>query len=156
MRKIAIVLAALVLNACGGNGKKEDQRAYPNEVPATAEYVIGFGETLHVEGGLALEFTSLTEDSRCPMNAMCIWAGNARILMTATLKDDSIQVIELNTNPDFPTRAQLDMSYVVELRKLEPYPVIDPQTGSGPIPASSYEATVFVDRVMTHQATQGP
>ena len=31
------------------------------------EYLIGFGETIHV-GSLTLEFTTLAEDSRCPLN----------------------------------------------------------------------------------------
>lgn len=55
-----------------------------------------------------------------------------------------------------PASSQVDASCGVELRKLEPYPGADAQTGAVSIPVSSYEATVFVDRVMTHQATQGP
>jgi len=161
MRRIATILAAMVLTSCGGNDKKEEPpRAYPAEVPATAEYVIGYGETLFVQGGLALQFTTLAEDSRCPLNVDCIWAGNARILMTATFTDssghESSRVVELNTNSQFPVASQIDASYSVQLRKLEPYPGAEAQTRAVSIPVSSYEATVFVDRVMTHHTTQGP
>ena len=161
MRKIAAILAALVLTSCGGKGREEEPtRTYPAEVPATAEYVIGYGESLHVQGGLALQFTTLVEDSRCPLNVECIWAGNARILLTATITDStghgSSQAMELNTNSRFPASSRIDASYNVQLRKLEPYPGADAQTGAVSIPVSSYEATVFVERVVTHQASQGP
>ena len=80
--RVLVLLPALVLGSCGGGGDAE-QGPLPASVLGQ-EYLIGFGETIHV-GALALEFTTLAEESRCPLNANCVWAGNARILVTATL-----------------------------------------------------------------------
>jgi hypothetical protein len=94
---------------------------------------------------VALEFTTLAEDSRCPTGVQCVSEGNARIILT-TMTPRGNGSVALNTNAQFPDSALFDF-YDVELRKLEPYPAVNPQTGSTAIPISSYEATVHVDRV---------
>ena len=143
-RKIAAmrtvpVLLVLMVAACGG-GEDAGDRSHPMTASPGREYVLGFGETLHVEGGLSLEFTTLAEDSRCPSNVTCVWAGNARILLTA-ISPRSTANVELNTSGQFPTNAQFE-SYSIALRKLDPYPL------NGPAPAAGYEATLFVDTVI--------
>jgi hypothetical protein len=49
----------------------------------------------------------------------------------------------VNTNNALPINALFDF-YGVELRGLDPKPTLDARTGSSAIPASSYEARVFV------------
>lgn len=134
LHRFLVLLPALVLVSCGGEGE-------PDEVPQAGElgreYVIGYGETIHVDS-LALEFTTLDGDSRCPANAVCIWEGNARILLALT-RGQSSTVAELNTSNRFPTVAVFE-GYFVELRRLDPYPA----TAGIPQP-QNYTATVFVD-----------
>ena len=130
---VSVLLPVLLLASCGGEG---DSRAYPNS-ELGREYLIGYGESIHV-GALVLEFTTLAEDSRCPMNASCVWAGNARILVTAT-RGRSTTVVELNTYSGYPVRATFE-GYLVELRRLQPD---IPWAPRGPL--EEYTATVFVD-----------
>jgi hypothetical protein len=132
--RVWVLLPALVLGSCGGDG---EPRALPASVLGQ-EYLIGFGETIHI-GSLALEFTTLAEESRCPLNATCVWAGNARILVTATL-GHTTDVVELNTYPGYQVRAIFE-GYLIELRGLQPDPPWSPR---GPL--ADYTATVFVDR----------
>jgi hypothetical protein len=134
--RVMVLLPALVLGSCGGGGDGEQ-----GPVPASVgqEYLIGFGETIHV-GSLALEFTTLAEESRCPLNATCVWAGNARILVTAMV-GRTTEVVELNTYPGYPVRATVE-GYLIELRRLQPDV---PWAPRGPL--SEYTATLFVDRV---------
>jgi hypothetical protein len=131
--RVLVLLPALVLASCGG---EEEPRAYPAS-ELGQEYLVGFGETIHV-GTLALEFTTLAEESRCPLNAYCLWAGNARILVTVT-RGRSTAVLELNTYPGYPVRATFE-GYLIELRRLQPD---IPWTPRGPL--QEYTATVFVD-----------
>jgi hypothetical protein len=145
-----IPFLALTIAACGGS-KEDGQVMQPATVAVGHEYVVGFGETLKVEGGLSLEFTTLAEESRCPTGVTCVWEGNARILLTATTPS-GITSIELNTNARFPTRAFFG-DYAIDLRKLEPYPSANSPTGLTP-PVSAYEATLFIDGVA--HPTQGP
>jgi hypothetical protein len=45
---------------------------------AAAAEPVGFGRTAYV-GGLRVKPLALLEDSRCPVNALCVWAGRVRI-----------------------------------------------------------------------------
>lgn len=47
-------------------------------------------------GGLKVKFAELVEDSRCPTDTNCIWAGNAKIKIRVSRNGKS-QVLELNT-----------------------------------------------------------
>ena len=145
--RASIPLLSLVLVACGGSGDSAAPLAdYPVELQFGNDYTIGFGETLNLAQGVAIEFTTLAEDSRCPTGVQCVSEGNARIILTTMTPRGNVSV-QLNTNSQLPTSALFDF-YDVDLRKLEPYPTVDPQTGSADIPVSSYEATVHVDRVV--------
>ena len=143
MRTLTAVLA-LVLAGCGSGDPDEKATASPESASLGQEYLVGYAETLRLQGGVTLEFTTLAEDSRCPTNVTCVWEGNARVLVTMTTTRGS-SVLELNTSSRYATRANFD-GYLVELRKLEPLPV-----AGAPTSANAYEATLFVD----HAASSG-
>ena len=115
---------------------------YLDHPPLWNEYAIGYAETINLAEGVSLEFTAVEQDSRCPTNVQCVDAGNAQILLT-TFTPRGQGSVRLNTNNRFPINANFDV-YGVELRNLDPKPVLDPQTGSSTIAPSSYEARVFV------------
>lgn len=136
-RKLLFLLPTVMLASCGSDSAESD--AMPASVPPGQEYVVGFGETIRV-GTLLLEFTTLAEDSRCPASVMCAWAGNVRVLITAT-RGRATTVLELNLNPQFPIRAVFE-GYVIELRGADPYPATP-----GRSPAQYYTLTLFVDLI---------
>ncbi|MDQ3078421.1 MAG: hypothetical protein M3R03_00270 [Pseudomonadota bacterium] len=78
MRSIILPLAALALGACA---------TVPLvAVPATAvrgDGLAGLGETTRV-GKLVVTPRILVEDSRCPINARCVWAGRAIVRADVT------------------------------------------------------------------------
>ena len=49
------------------------------------------------KGGINIKFVELVDDSRCPRDTNCIWAGNAKIKVRVT-KNGRSKDIELNTN----------------------------------------------------------
>jgi hypothetical protein len=134
--RLLALLAAFVLASCGG--EEGSSNSGPSSADLGREFVIGFGETIHVDS-LTLEFTTLAEESRCPASVTCVWEGNARILLTAT-RGNTTAVLELNTSSRFPTSAEFE-GYFIELRRVDPYPAT-PTTG--PLP-QSYTATLLVD-----------
>ncbi|MEO8063646.1 MAG: hypothetical protein ABI821_12960 [Pseudomonadota bacterium] len=143
--RVAISLL-FTLAACGETGRSNETVAIPASAQLGLEHVLGFAETLRLVDGLALEFTSLTRDSRCPTGVTCVWAGNARIHVTATTAAGTA-VLELNTNSRFATTASYD-GFRVELRRLDPYPNAEPPPGTiSPPPPTAYKATLFIDRV---------
>lgn len=48
------------------------------------------------KGGMKIAFVELVEDSRCPVDVECIWAGNAKIRVRVT-KNGKSKILELNT-----------------------------------------------------------
>lgn len=50
-------------------------------------------------GKIKIKFISVLEDSRCPMNARCVWAGNAKIKI-AVSKGRASKTVELNTGTE--------------------------------------------------------
>jgi hypothetical protein len=110
------------------------------------EFTLALGESVGIDqSGVSVGFKAVVEDSRCPMNARCIWEGNARIAIqvsefTAGRPADTYDVaagkIELNTSTRFNTREKI-AGFVIELRRLEPDRVAGAQT-------RGYVATLFV------------
>ena len=86
------------------------------------EFGLIFGGKVTLQGtDLTLSFKDVTEDSRCPEGAVCVWAGNARILLGVNQT-----AIALNTTLE-PKQAFYS-SYVIQLLGLYPYPRFDRQT----------------------------
>jgi hypothetical protein len=90
--------------------------------------------------GLRIKFIEVVEDSRCPENARCIWAGNAKVKVQVTSKRLGTKVFEMNTFSG-PKGNQFD-GYAINLEGLTPG-----RRTSDPIRASSYRATISVSRL---------
>jgi len=94
-----------------------------------------FGEHVVVQSqGLFIKFKAVDGDSRCPEGAMCIWAGNAKVVLLVSQED-----IALNTYSD-PKLATYS-NYAIRLVMLNPYPRLN-----GPIDPKEYVARLVVTR----------
>jgi hypothetical protein len=131
-----VLLPALALVACDGGGD-DDQGAPAAQLGEAFE--LRYGQSIDV-GPITLKFIAVAEESRCPMNAMCVaaWEGNARIQLLATSGRAS-EIIELNTNPMFDTVVVFD-EHFIELQDLAPE---FPWMPRGPL--EQYSATLLVD-----------
>jgi len=99
------------------------------------EFTLALGESVGIaQKGIVLEFERVIDDSRCPMNARCIWEGNARIVISSGGAAAGLH--ELNTSTRFDTRTHI-ADFVLELRRLEP----DRLAGA---PTKGYVATLFI------------
>ncbi len=63
---------------------------------------------------------SLEEDSRCPVGATCVWAGNAKIKVEISRNGRNKQTFEMNTN--LGAKGAAYKGYQVELVSLTPVP----------------------------------
>lgn len=68
---------------------------------------------------LMIKFVSV-EDSRCPQDVECIWAGNAKVTIKVTNRKGVSKTFELNTNLE-PKAVTFD-GYEIKLRDVTPYP----------------------------------
>lgn len=72
---IALALAPLALGACAVIPPPDSTPPQPQG------YAVPLGQPLRV-GELVVTPRKLVEDSRCPMNARCVWAGRAVVKTT--------------------------------------------------------------------------
>jgi hypothetical protein len=128
---LAFVLVALAAG-CGG------QTTGPS-APLDARVTIGYGQTLSTDGGVSLRFDTVLEDSRCPMNAMCVWAGQA-IVQVTVIESDRERRAEIRSDPPASRTARVG-DLRLEWQQLEPYPV-----AGRPMTPSEYRLTVRVTR----------
>jgi hypothetical protein len=91
----AFMFAALMLAACasapaGGGTPTPDTSALPQHIQedlaqrdaalhASGVVVAGLNQTADLGGGLRVRPLEVLEDSRCPQNARCVWAGRLRL-----------------------------------------------------------------------------
>jgi hypothetical protein len=71
-------------------------------------------------GEISVAFDGVSEDSRCPRDVQCVWAGNGAIRLTLTGGDES-EVVILNSTLD-PHQVSFG-PYSIGFRDLTPYPI---------------------------------
>lgn len=80
------------------------------------EFELKLGEEARIgNDALAIEFVDVLEDSRCPSNVTCVWAGNGKVEIRFTR-----ETLRLNTYLD--PRDSTISNVNVELLSLKPYP----------------------------------
>lgn len=90
---------------------------------------------------LKVKFISVLEDSRCPADVDCVWAGNAKVKIQVTDMTSGVtKIMEINTT----TGATGDTigRHSIRLTSLTPAK----RTGK-PIKAKDYRATISVGRL---------
>lgn len=92
-----------------------------------------------VFGGLNVRFVSVIEDSRCPADANCVWAGNAKVRIQVKKSRGGWKTLELNSNLN-PKTVTFE-GYEIKLTALTPYPRSNIR-----INRNGYTATLVVTR----------
>ena len=116
------------------------ERPHERRVRMGQEFTLRVGQQAAVEGqGFTVKFASVVNDSRCPTDVTCVWAGNAEVLIEAKASGSSA-VLKLNTNggANFPKEGRHG-KYSVRLVGLSPHPRKD-----GGIKATDYVATLVI------------
>jgi hypothetical protein len=95
-----------------------------NEVTATLgqEFTLPVGKTAIITGQyLSVKFVEVEADSRCPNNAQCIWAGEARFLVSIKLNYSltSVEWTVSGREGGLKTFNQYSFTFT-----LEPYPEV--------------------------------
>jgi hypothetical protein len=112
-------IAPLLLAACGA-GHLVNIASSPT-VKVGEDFDLAVGQAvLLADTSDHVHFAKVIEDSRCPMNARCIWEGNAKVAVN--VGSLSAMTLELNTSERFKTRDAY-LGYDVVLVHLEPTPM---------------------------------
>ena len=80
----------------------------------------------------------VADDSRCPVDVTCVWAGDAAVHIDVRIGARPAQAIVLHTSPDRAQTAQVEQ-VLFRLARLDPAAV-----SSAPIAQSAYRIEVLV------------
>ena len=131
--RFAVVLIVLVLSAC-----KSGSPSAPTG-PVDVRVVLAPGNTAVVPGA-TVRFEGVFGDSRCPADAICVWAGDATVRFVVVTSGDASASYDLHTMHQKPTVQHHDLT--IALEALDPYPF----ASRGPIKPGDYRATVRITR----------
>lgn len=135
---LPLTLAAVGLSAC----------ATPQEIPGCRQYdCVALGEWQQLASDLTARPLSVTEDSRCPIEADCIWEGRVVVETELELGHDVITV-PLDTSE--PLRINKGMLSIAEVAP-------EMSIKWSPIPIESYRfAFTFAPDIMTDDSQTPP
>jgi hypothetical protein len=91
------------------------------EIELDDEFEIKVGNSAILSNkSIIMKFKAVTEDSRCPIDAICVWAGNAAI--TLDLKNSIGDQLSIKLNTYLDPRSIDFSGVIITLVELKPYP----------------------------------
>ena len=138
-RRVKLFVAAILVVWC--SSVAFGCAAHPSQPsrPLGQPFDLKAGTSAVLADGLRLTFERVRADSRCPLDALCIQAGEAIVVLTLSQSASPQDEREVSTTP---TRSEaVYLSYVIKLVALAPYPRSAQQ-----IRPEEYVATFTVDR----------
>jgi len=115
-----------------------DHPTGPSDIPLGQSFELHPGTSAVLSDGLKVTFDGVRADSRCPMDVVCVWAGDATVALRLSQPPATQAERALHTDPA-GAEAQY-LSYVITLVALAPYPRSDRQ-----IRPDDYVATLRVE-----------
>lgn len=145
-RKVSLAVIAIALGACATPSHPGDPGTVTPgvQVPTGSGFDMIVGQEVQVQGTpLTIRFVGISEDSRCPSDVQCVWAGDA--VARVVLSSQGTAGTEASLHTTLDPKSVTFAGYTVRLTAVKPVP----RSGTS-IPAASYVATFEV------RAAQGP
>lgn len=101
----------------------------PDRVPKNEPFDLRIGESALTTDDLRIRFDTVRSDSRCPMDAICVRAGEAIIALTLSRAGEAAVGRELDTTP--ARSSTIYLNFQITLSQLQPYPRSDRQIQPG-------------------------
>ncbi|MCX7797000.1 MAG: hypothetical protein N2249_00060 [Melioribacter sp.] len=122
MKKIIFACVLLILfNTCSDNSNvtSPEQLKYSLKEQDSIVVVLKYHQSILVNDDLKIYFDDVIADSRCPINAQCVWAGDGEIKLNFA-KDEVKFSTTLHTT--LIPKSIVVWNYFVGLNSLLPYP----------------------------------
>ena len=139
---IVLFVAATLFAGCSPSSR-EPLSSNPAEAVVSADrgqtFELQPGQTARVgSGGLLVGFRGVAQDSRCPSDVACVWAGDALVRVPVTIGRMAWTPLDLHTNVE--PRSATFREYTISVVGLRP----NPRSGER-IPAGNYVVTLRVE-----------
>jgi hypothetical protein len=114
--------------------------AGPDKIFLGQDFTLGLGQTATLDQDkLVIKFENVLEDSRCPVNVVCVWAGNGKVEFNVIDTDGQQKSLILNTEEE-PKSVTLS-KHIVTLVALNP-----PRRDGTPLSTKDYFVTIHVQK----------
>ena len=142
IRMVSLALICVLLAFCGVLAANSDLTSALNVVRLGREFKLNSGRQVTVKGTkLRIRFIAVENDSRCPRDVTCVWAGNAAVQLQLGTGKGS-KTVTLNTSKSASFVSEIEYhGYKVKLVDLSPYPRSDRKIAPG-----DYTATLLVSK----------
>lgn len=131
------LLSVLALTACAVVGPSSPDAKV---VKSGEDFVLSPSESAVVDqGALTLTLVKVNEDSRCPINVVCVWAGDVALALLVGTNSRAKNPSTIHTNLD--PRTTIAGGYKIEVIGVEPARRTD-----STIPQESYLVTFRATR----------
>lgn len=118
LQTVSSILLAVLIVGC------DSSTTSPTAVNLGKRFQLGYGQSATLsQTGLTVTFKSLGEDSRCPEGCCCIWAGNARVIISVAGMDTSL-------NSYLEPKEISYLEYRIKLLAVQPYPKLNEHINS--------------------------
>ena len=137
---IMIALTVFIL------GCKDSEIIIDNSTQAMLEeqYSLNFEKTaIDSPVDIKVKFVKVTEDSRCPSDVVCIWAGQVSVLINVNDNGKDLGDIKLTLGANKDDAVKDIGEYYLKLIEVKPYPISTKR-----IEPSEYIATLVVSTSM--------
>ena len=139
--KTLILLCTLLLFVCFGCldiFNPDINKVGQVDTPLGEEFLLSYQGEVTVAGtDLTIKFSSLPEDSRCPVDVVCVWEGNAHVVLLI----NNIDKADLNTA--LPSKeVSYNETYKITLVDVQPLPFSQQQ-----IPIKNYKVKLKVEKL---------
>jgi hypothetical protein len=132
MIRLAAIVSCLALMGCGAAPARESQSA-----ELGTPFTLAPGATVSVKSAaMKVTFVSVTEDSRCPRDVACIWAGEVKVQLEIQQASQAASQVEIPEGGSTVAGACR-----VTLVRIEPQPA-----STARIAPQDYRATLRVDK----------
>ena len=103
-----------------------------------SEFTLELGERATLDAVHAsVRFLAVSEDSRCPSQVQCVWAGDGAVVLEIAPAEGDAAEDTLHTNPESGPGGVVLAGYALKLLRLDPYP-----DTPGEVAPEDYRATL--------------
>jgi hypothetical protein len=146
MTRFVLLLLGMTVLACSTNTPGPTGPASPpgRESPPGHDVLsdrieLRLGETVRIYAGdFTIAFDAVLDDSRCPLEVLCFWEGNAAVQLILTDGTGVSTPVTLQTSPG-PRMVEYQ-GVTISLENLKPYP-----TETSPEDPNQYRLVLQVD-----------
>lgn len=95
---LAVLFATIGCASSSDSGTEPIEPGSVVDVPIGQTFRLPAGKTARLPGGIFVFFRGATDDSRCPVDATCVWSGDATLHLQATVGRRDWTALRLHTH----------------------------------------------------------